>query len=1001
MPRRILVCLLLLISSFVSLAQERGNIVLPFKKAQTNPLKGDSGSRKAALVVGISNYSSKNLALKYADKDAALVFDYLAGARKFPKENIFMLPDSMATSGRIYNAIHDLMKWLVAGDELILYFAGHGDVQTVADFDEAFFLAWDASDSRNYYGTAGTLKLADLDNYTTRLANVKKVKVSLIMDACHSGFDLRKDGVLKAQENISTGFNSINKMLGCAVNEFSYEADSIGHGLFSWYLVQGLMGLADAPADNIVTFDELKSWTQKRVAAASKGRQNPVIQAMNGSNVFAEVNPETRAAALALISNKSYSGLMASRGTGNEDTLINTQLQPYINSYNNFLLAGQLYHTGASCLSVIYQLAQHKSSDARELKEGLQNHLSELLETRSQMVLNEYLKGKSEQPPATVYYVAGIEAALADSLLAPGDPRKKNDRVMANFHEAFSYLRYDDFAKFPLAEKLLREALALEDRAAYLYVTMSYLMEYQNKFDSAIYYAKKAEEIIPTWSVPKNILGNLYHELSQFDKSIEYHRMVLKQDSNYAWSYNNIAGALLDMDRIGEAEAYYMQSLRIKKSSGKERLDRDWAITYGNLGVIFQQRGLAAIAEKYFLLADSIDHTYGFAKRKLSDLYATIDGEKAEALLKQAIATSPFDAENYYSLAALYRNNPLNKQSIQMARDLYLKAIELNPFNEWYYAGLGHLALDHTNTDSASFWFNKAVTVSRGAPDALYNRAFYYALVKNNDSAKINYKRALAINPYDIGVSSDYADFLLETGDTATALQQLQQLTSLQKQSPKAFFVLGNFYFKTGNLQQAIDAYQKSVKIDTSYTDAIKALAFTSLQYGKTTASISYIKQLRKLDAIPAILVDYNNAVAERSLSIPIAKRSAWLSEFLKFSPNHEYLNELKMEAAYFSQQNLTAPFNQLQKAENNLDYNSAVLIKWLLLSSLELNNPQRTKKLAQRYLGEVLNPDPAVQAIALELSGNRKDAKKTKQIVNNSAIKSYRQKFKQLFAAL
>ncbi|RYF83117.1 MAG: caspase family protein, partial [Chitinophagaceae bacterium] len=193
-------CRIFMVFLFFSIAlsgfsQERGNIVLPFKKSQVSPLKGDSGKRQAALVVGISEYSSKNLSLKYANKDAALMFNYLVGSRKFPKENIFLLPDSVATSGRIYNAIHDLMKWLVAGDELVLYFAGHGDVQTVADFDEAFFLAWDASDSRNYYGTAGTLKLADLDNYTNRLASVKKVKVSLIMDACHAGFDVRKDGV--------------------------------------------------------------------------------------------------------------------------------------------------------------------------------------------------------------------------------------------------------------------------------------------------------------------------------------------------------------------------------------------------------------------------------------------------------------------------------------------------------------------------------------------------------------------------------------------------------------------------------------------------------------------------------------------------------------------------------------------------------------------------------------------------------------------------------------
>ncbi|RYY44130.1 MAG: hypothetical protein EOO06_18660, partial [Chitinophagaceae bacterium] len=162
MRSRIVFFLMMAITCQAGFCQERGNIVIPYKKTQNSPLVGDSGKRKAALVVGISDYSSDKLTLKYANKDATLIYDYLLAARKFPKENIFHLPDTMATSGRIYNAIHNLMKWLVPGDELILYFAGHGDVQTVADFDEAFFLAWDASDTRNYYGAAGTLKLTDL-----------------------------------------------------------------------------------------------------------------------------------------------------------------------------------------------------------------------------------------------------------------------------------------------------------------------------------------------------------------------------------------------------------------------------------------------------------------------------------------------------------------------------------------------------------------------------------------------------------------------------------------------------------------------------------------------------------------------------------------------------------------------------------------------------------------------------------------------------------------------
>lgn len=1001
MAFRIFVCLLIVFPFFNSYAQERGNIVLPYKKSQNSPLTGDSGKRKAALVVGISDYSSKNLTLKYANKDAGLIFDYLLGARKFPKENIFLLPDSLATSGRIYNAIHNLMKWLVAGDELVLYFAGHGDVQTVADFDEAFFLAWDASDSRNYYGASGTLKLADLDNYTSRLAGVKKVKVSLIMDACHSGFDLRKDGVLKAQENISTGFEKINKMLGCAVNEFSYEADSIGHGLFSWYLVQGLMGLADAPADNKVTFDELKKWTQKRVAAASKGKQNPVISSEDSTAVFSEVTPEMRAAALALVKNKSYSNLMAGRGNGDEDTLINAKLQQYIDRYNRFLLNDRLYKEDSSCLSVIYDLAQLNNNAANDIRTGLQNHLAEALETRSQLVLNEYLKGKSEQPPASTYYNAGIEASLADSLLPAGDPRKKNDQVMAGFHKAFSYIRYENFEKYGEAEQLLRQALQLEDRAAYLYITMSYLMKYQNKYDSAVYYAKKAESIIPTWSVPKNVLGNLYHDIYQWDKAIDYHKSVIKLDSNYIWSYNNIGVALVDMDRIREAENYFLHSLQMKKNSGRERLNRDWAITYSNLGVIYKERGLNAIAEKYFLAADSIDRSFSIPKRRISEMYASIDGEKAELLLKKAISTSPFEAQNYYELGELNRNYPLNHQSLRKADSLYKIAIRLNPFNEWYYAGLGNLSLDKKQYDSARYWFNKGIEVSRGSADALYNKAYYYSQVNKTDSAVMLYKQSVRINPYDIVIANDFSDLLLEKKDTAAARKYLLQSVGLQPQSPRAFYIAGNFHYKTGRYPEAIQAYKKSIGVDPSYTNALKALVYVNLTAGNAVESRHYMKQLLQVDNSPELLTDYINTVGEQALKIPPARRQAWVAAFLPFDVNNELLNELLIETAYNNGASLTTVFIQVSKAENNLTYSSPALIKWLFLSAIELNNDSTMKQLAKRYMDELLNTEPSIYAVAMKLSGNIEEAKKIKKDIKVSEAMKYRANFKKLFAGI
>ena len=995
-------CLLIALYIFNgAFSQERGNIVIPFKKTVANPLKGDSGRRKAAIVVGISDYSSNKLTLKYAYNDARLMYDYLTGIQQLPKENVQILPDSLATSGRIYNAILDMMKWLTAGDELMLYFAGHGDVQTVADFDEAFFLAWDASDSRNYHGTSGTLKMTDLELYTNRLASIKKVKVTLIMDACHAGFDLYKDGVLKAQDNISGSFNNINKFLGCAVNEFSYEADSVGHGLFSWYLVQGMMGLADKESDNIVTYAELRNYTQQKVSTATRGKQNPVIQTKKESDAFALVTADMRGNALNYFSKKSYTNLLASRGNAKSISLPETDLQVWIDLYNRFLLKEQLYELDSSCITVLTGLNKIKTEEAQSLKWSLQQHLAEVLETRSQLVLNEYLKGKSELPASSIFFTAGKEATLADSLLPTDDPRKKSNQVMAAFHKAFSYIRYDHFEKYPEAEFLLRNAIRLEDRAAYLYVTMGYLMQYQHKYDSAIYFVQKAIDIIPTWNHPKNVLGNLYADIYQYDKALSLHESVINRDSSYVWSYNNIGVSMLEMGRLKEAEYYFLKSLQKKKETGKERLNRDWATTYTNLAIITDERGLPQKALQYYNLADSVDASYTESMRNRAALNKSLKQDLSELILKKAIETMPFEAANYYELGEFYRIYNQNKSDLAIADSLFRKAIALNPFNETYYDGLAMLYYDKGEKDSALQLLQNAIEISNTSSDALYNMGYFYNLQSQQDSTLKYYKWALQKNPYNIDYALALADVQLLHKDTIDAEATMLHSQALHPNSPKCFYFVGNFYFKIVQFDKAAKAYESCIEADPSYFKGIQSAAFVYLMNGNYVKSRIKIEQLLQLNEDEEVKLQYMNLVAEAFLKQPIDKRIAWIKPFLPIDPNHELVNELMAETAYETVKYMRSVYIQVKDTEAALEYNNPVLIKWLLLMSIELNETEAMKMYAERYLDETLNTDPVLKAVSFKIMGQLTEARNTKDLIKNIPIPKNATKLLQIFKSI
>ena len=999
MPRLLLLLLIVCLSLGYGNAQ-RGFEADSYGGGLADQLMGDSGKRKVALVVGVSNYSSESLRLKYADRDARLFRDYLAEVRKFPAPNIFFLPDSLATAGKIYNLVRAMMQVLKGGDELVIYFAGHGDVQTVDDFSEAFLLAWDASGSRNYKGAGGVVDMEDLQRYTQHLANRKKVQVSMVLDACHSGFDQYKDGILKAQATLAEQFSTVNKWTGCAVNELSYEADSLKHGLFTWYLVQGLMGLADDPIDNVISPDELSRFVRGKVSQASFGKQNPQLGLVSDFNYV--VTPEDREKALAYFRNRQFNQSFASRGQGQAaDTGRNRELLPFIDRYNHFLQEDRLYEGDSSALKVIAEVSTLSSPAAKSLESGLKNHLAEVLETRSQLVLNEFLKGKSQLPPSGRFYRAGVESALADSLLDPDDPRRKSNQVMSAFHKAYSYIKYEQFQKYDEADRLLRQAIALEPGAAYLYVALSKLQDERQQYDSAIYHARKAISIIPTWTHPQNQLGNLYESLYRYDEAIKQFEKTLKIDSNYTWSYNNLGLAYQNMGRLAEAEMYFKRSLAMKDKARGESIERDLAISYNNLGAIYDDRKQFTLAERYYQQAMEIDSTFTLPLRNLSDLYSDYDGVEAEFLLKKAMQLMPFEGLNVRKLADLYRNYPSRVGILDSADRLYRKSIQLDPYDPWAYIGISNLWDDQKQLDSSLYWLKAGLQKSAQHPDLLDALAQFYERAGQADSAKHYYLRALQANPYDFTISDHFADFLLVQRDTLAAEQVLRSQLDKLFNTPKFLYQLGDFYYRIGKISLAIEAYERVVVIDSLYEPAWEALSYLYLDLGRSTESLRALDRLTELDGYATIKIAYLYRVGELSNRYTGNARLHWLNLFEEVDPENQYLLSLRLAAAYPAASALRKIYSENRLVTDQSSQRSDECLKQIFLAAIELSDTKRLSKLAADYLRQVRIPDPAIKSVALYLTGNRKEAKRVRVTVSSDRLRAFGPMFKKIFMAL
>jgi hypothetical protein len=254
------------------------------KRISITPDRPVAGADKFAVVVGIARYSdtaSGLTNLQFADRDAQDFRDFLLSpdGGTFPKENIRLLLNEDATSQNLRSALFTFLTKAQPQDEVVLYIAGHG--------------APDPNDPRNLYLLTYDTKLEDmggtafpmyqLQDVFTRVIKAKRVVT--FADTCHSyGFSGASAHAKKSNnlvnQYLSHFANDSDRAVITAsdISQLSYESDKWGggHGVFTFFLLKGLHGEADANKDGTVTAGELFSYIHDSVDKATEGNQSPM-----------------------------------------------------------------------------------------------------------------------------------------------------------------------------------------------------------------------------------------------------------------------------------------------------------------------------------------------------------------------------------------------------------------------------------------------------------------------------------------------------------------------------------------------------------------------------------------------------------------------------------------------------------------------------------------------------------------------------------------------------
>jgi len=243
-------------------------------------IKTKSSNNKVALIIGIEQYEQSPKA-SYANLDAKYFFDYARKAFGVKKQNIKMLIDQEASLSKTNSAIFKWLPGKITANEtdLIIFFSGHG----LASSDgKAKYILPSNADPDLLSRTA--LSRSELFDEIIKL-NPKSV--TMFFDTCYSGVSRDEQTLLAAAKPLRGVVDDDNKVPDNFTIFTASKGDQISsglkeakHGIFSYYLMKGLEGKADANKDKDITNGELRAYMVKNVSdkALDLGRQQtPVL----------------------------------------------------------------------------------------------------------------------------------------------------------------------------------------------------------------------------------------------------------------------------------------------------------------------------------------------------------------------------------------------------------------------------------------------------------------------------------------------------------------------------------------------------------------------------------------------------------------------------------------------------------------------------------------------------------------------------------------------------
>lgn len=913
--RTLLFIAFLFISSDTLIAQnEKGAKV-------STPASGAVSGHTYALIIGISKYESFS-SLQFADKDAKVFYEFLrspAGG-KIDSADIFFRTNEKAKAGDIWQG----MSWLErradsVGETAIIYFSGHGDAANAA---EAYLLAYDAPNEGdpNMYNMGGTFQIYNLKVKIKKMV-AKGVRVLFISDACRSN-DLpgKESGAKWMFQSITEEKAGEIQMASCSSNEFSLEDKSWGEGrgVFSYWLLNGLSGMADNdPEDGKISLYELERYVKDNVRkdtrslSTGKPRQTPVFCCTENSDIIlATIDPATKALVQkALDMNKADMSLAYATKRG---SLFSDSLQQLY--YSNFQTAvSKKIFLGANNTTANYWFTRLLETISDELiRNDLSDEYCSALINEAQVRITLYSKPLTEDLSASLNYRFFHEGA--ELLKEAGNYLTKNEAIWKNvearrlFMEARALAESVNKDKLNLGLRKIDSSINILN-TAYAWHTKGMLLNALRQFHNSIFAYNKALELSKDWIFPIGNLGALYVDRKMFDSAIFFLRKVIALKPNYANAYLNMAISFEKNHQLDSSFYYYKYALALSPKFANAwsnygqtlidnnspdsgfnclkkalTLDPENIVTLSRIGDLFVSKKIYNTALEYYNKALLLDADYADTYNDIAILYADKGVyDSAKIYYLRSLALDPDNGNVWNNLGILYENKKLNAEALQA----YHKAIEKDKTLNNAYFNVADIYFKSKKYDSAIRYFRITTELDSICSDCYYNLGKVYKEIKEWEMAIPLFKKSFSLDPKNDVPVYYIGKYYSDVSQFDSAAKYMNIALQINPEDDVNNNSYGLLLETIGKYDSSIFYFKKCIRLQSRNTMYWTNLGISCTKAAKLDSALAAFNEALRID--PNLSFVYSNRAEVFKMMKLYAKALKDLEMLLKWDKQNFY----------------------------------------------------------------------------------------------------------------